>query len=170
MGGAPPAPNHTPFLEIVLNGEGGESHAISLEPLGTRPAPGTPETYSVEGANIGSITHIKARLVGIPGVSWLINEVIVHSPTSGHTHHFPLGQNLVAGGEEHVVKATEVLESSFNTSTMVSTPRTSTTELTGMFTSNHWPVTCISMSCGHWPFYPNSPTYCNAEAILANHK
>ena len=134
MGGAPPTSSHTPILELLLYGEGGDSHTISLEPLGTRPTPGTPETYSVEGANVGDITHIKARLVGSPGVSWLVDEITIHSPTSGHTHHFPLGYTLMAGGEEHVVKATEVLESSFNTSTMVSTPRASaSSELIGMW-------------------------------------
>lgn len=132
MGGVSPLSSHAPFLELVLCGEGGSSLPITLEPLGTRPAPGTPETYSVEGANIGDITHIKLKLVGNAGVSWLISEVTIHSPTSGHTHHFPWGHGLIAGEEESVVKAVEVLESSYNTSTMASTPRASYT-LTGMY-------------------------------------
>lgn len=133
VGGAPPVSNPTPFLELVLCGDGVCSLPITLEPLGMRPTPGTPETYSVEGSNIGNITHIKLRLVGAnPGASWLINEVTIHSPTSGHTHHFPFGCDVVAGGEESVVKAA-VLESSYNTSTMVSTPRasSSSSELIG---------------------------------------
>lgn len=148
LGGTPPTSSHTPILELLLYGDGGESHIISLEPLGTRPAPGTPETYSVEGANVGDITHIKARLVGLSGVSWLVSEITIHSPTSGHTHHFPLGHTLVAGGEEYVVKAMEVLESSYNTSTMVSTPRASasSSELIGM--SMDTLVTCSSSYLG----------------------
>ncbi len=77
------------------------------------------------------MTHIKLRLVGTSGASWLIKEVTIHNPTSGHTHHFPLGQSLVAGGAELVAKVAEVLESSYNTSTMVTTPRASTSELVG---------------------------------------
>ena len=123
VGGAPPDGSPAPYLELVLCSEDDHTSPIPLEPLGTRPSPGTPETYSVEGANIGTLTHVKLRLVGALGSEWVINEVTVHSPTSGHTHHFPSGRGLVSGEEPSTVKAVEVLESSFNTSTVVSTPR-----------------------------------------------
>ncbi len=100
------------------------SQPIPLQPLGTRPSPGTPETYSVEGANIGDIAQIRVKLAGgASGDAWFISEIVIHSPTSGHTHHFPLGQEVVVGGEECVVRVAEVLESSYNTSTAVTTPR-----------------------------------------------
>lgn len=131
VGGAPPDSNPTPFLELWLCNESSTSPPIALEPLGTRPSPGTPETYSVEGANIGPLTHIQLRLVGTLGVTWVVNEITVHSPTSGHTHHFPFGCGLVAGEGACAVKALEVLESSFNTSTVVSTPRAASSQLVG---------------------------------------
>lgn len=133
MGGAPPVSSPTPFLELTLyNGEGKSSLPISLEPVGTRPSPGTPETYSVEGSNIANITHIRLRLIGNAAVSWTINDVTIHSPTSGHTHYFPCKCDLVGGGEGSVVRVAEVLESSLNTSTRVSTPRPpSASELIG---------------------------------------
>ena len=125
MGGASPFSSPTPFLELVLCGkEEGSSLPIPLQPLGTRPSPGTPETYSVEGANIGDISQIRIKLMGgVSGDSWFISEIIIHSPTSGHTHHFPLGREVEVGGEECVVGVAEVLESSYNTSTAVTTPR-----------------------------------------------
>ena len=136
VGGAAPTSKPVPFLELVLCGkEGGSSLPILLQPLGTRPSPGIPETYSVEGANIGAIAQIKVKLVGgVAGDSWFISEIIVHSPTSGHTHHFPLGREVEVGKEECDVGVAEVLESSYNTSTAMTTPRTgsaSTSDLVG---------------------------------------
>ena len=133
VGGVPPISSPAPFLELVLCGRDNcSSPPITLEPLGTRPSPGTPETYSVEGADVGDMTHISLRLIAPSGATWLINEIMVHSPTSGHAHHFPFGRGLVAGEGTCEVRAVEVLESSVNTSTVISTPRTpSSSHLTG---------------------------------------
>ncbi len=133
LGGAPPMSRPLPHLELVIRGDEGESPPITLEPLGTRSTPGTPEIYSVEGANVGDLTSIRVCLVGTSDTPWLINEITVHSPTSGRTYHFQYGRGLIPGGEECVMMKTETLESSVNASTLIGSPLSVTSDLTGMY-------------------------------------
>ena len=48
--------------------------------------------------------------------SWLIEEISIHSPITGHTYLFPWGQ-WVGPGQEYLLKRAE-LDSSANTSTL----------------------------------------------------
>ena len=112
-----------PFLELILCGDEGTSLPIILESLGSQPTPGTPETYSVEGTDVGQITSIKVRLLGTSMTPWHINKIVIHNPTSGHTHHFPCGRDFRPKEEEYELKAMETLDSSLNTTTMFNSPR-----------------------------------------------
>ena len=62
VAGAPPAVKPTPCLVVTLLGTRGHTHPIKLEPVDggyiTGSNVGT-ETFSVEGADVGSITAIK---------------------------------------------------------------------------------------------------------------
>ena len=65
VAGAPPAVRPAPYLIVTLLGTRGHTHPIKLEPVEdgyhtTGSNVGT-ETFSVEGANVGSITAIKVR-------------------------------------------------------------------------------------------------------------
>ena len=130
MGEVPPV--SAPVLELILCGDDRCSLPITLEPLGTRPATANLDTYSVEGTNVGNITSIKVRMIGENSAGpWLISQITIHSPTTGHTHHFPCGHGITPEEGELVLKVADVLDSSFNTSTMVSTPRNPTSDLIG---------------------------------------
>ena len=132
MAGPHPTGDHTPYLQVVLCGQKAQSPPISLEPLGSRPSTGTPETYSVEGLEVGCLQAIRIRLVGGASTTrWLINNITIHSPTTGHTHHFPCEHGLLCGEKECVLEVMDVMGSSVNTSTAMSTPRVAAIQLIG---------------------------------------
>ncbi len=81
---------------------------------------------------MGLLSAIKLQLVGgASGSRWLVNEVTVHSPTTGHTQHFLCGRSLVCGRNAVLFEVVDVLTSSLNTSTAVSSPRVPDSHLTG---------------------------------------
>ena len=137
MAGPHPTGDHTPYLRLVLCGHKGQTPPISLEQLGSRPLTGSSETYSVESLELGPLHGVRLRLVGGASDSrWHINEITIHSPTTGHTYHFLCGRDIVSG-EECVLEVMDVLGSSVNTSTGTgrSSPRVPPTQLTGKWVS-----------------------------------
>jgi len=132
MAGPHPTGNPAPYLQLVLCGQRGQAPPISLEQLGSRPPSGSTETYSVESLELGPLHAVRLRLLGgASDTRWHVNKITVHSPTSGHTHHFLCGHGLVSG-EECVLEVMDVLGSSVNTTTTTrSSPRPPASQLTG---------------------------------------
>ena len=57
---------------------------------------GKPEIFSIEVEDVGSISAITFMLVDsrADALKWVVDEVTVHSPTSGHTYCFPWGRGM----------------------------------------------------------------------------
>lgn len=73
---------------------------------------GKPEIFSIEAEDVGSISAITFMLMDsrADALKWVVDEVTVHSPTSGHTYCFPWGRGMDRG-RGYTVQGVELMSS-----------------------------------------------------------